>query len=77
MFFTQVFSHCTSSFPEVYVFIFCFLFFLVTFFGVTLFSLGGGGILENLIIMVAWCYILKSMIVRVIRGVTGWVPQFL
>ncbi|PKC50534.1 hypothetical protein RhiirA1_543851 [Rhizophagus irregularis] len=36
------FSHYTSSFPEIYVFIFCFLFFLVTFFGVTLFSLGVG-----------------------------------
>ena len=36
------FSHCTLSFPEVYVFIFCFSFFLVTFFGVTLFSLGWG-----------------------------------
>ncbi|PKC54981.1 hypothetical protein RhiirA1_542691 [Rhizophagus irregularis] len=34
------FSHCTSSFPEVYVFIFCFLFFLVVFFDVILFSLG-------------------------------------
>ena len=51
------FSHCTASFPEVYDFIFCFLFFLVAFFGVTLFSLGGGGILENLIVLVAWCYI--------------------
>ena len=37
------FSHCIASFPEVYVFIFCFLFFLVAFFGVTLFSLGVGG----------------------------------
>ena len=53
------FSHCIASFPEVYVFIFCFLFFLVAFFSVTLFSLGGGEILENLIVMVAWCYILK------------------
>ena len=53
------FSHCTASFPEVYDFIFCFLFFLVAFFGVTLFSLGDGGILENLIVMVAWCYIFK------------------
>ena len=36
-----------------------FLFFLVAFFGVTLFSLGDGGILENLIVMVAWCYNFK------------------
>lgn len=53
------FSHCTLSFPEVYVFIFCFLFFLITFFGVILFSLGGGGILENLIVMMAWYYNFK------------------
>jgi hypothetical protein len=56
-------------------FVFCF--FLVAFFGVTLFSLGDGGILENLIVMVAWCYISKSINARVIRGVTDWVPQFL
>jgi hypothetical protein len=53
------FSHCTASFPEVYDIFFVFCFFLVAFFGVTLFSLGDGGILENLIVMVAWCYIFK------------------
>jgi hypothetical protein len=53
------FSHCTASFPEVYDIFSVFCFFLVAFFGVTLFSLGDGGILENLIVMVAWCYIFK------------------
>ena len=53
------FSHCTASFPEVYAFVFCFLFFLVAFFGVTLFSLGDLGILENLIVSKAWCYNFK------------------
>jgi hypothetical protein len=38
-------------------FVFCF--FLVTFSGVTLFSLGDGGVLENLIVMEVWCYIFK------------------
>jgi len=76
-FVTQVFSHCTASFPEVYAFVFCSLFFLVAFFGVTLFSLGDGGILENLIVMEAWCYNFKIDLCQGDRGVTDWVPQFL
>ena len=59
-FVTQVFSHCTASFPKIYAFIFLlFVFFLVTFSGVTLFSLGDEGILENLIVIEVWCYIFK------------------
>ena len=59
MFFTQVFLIALRVFLRFMTLFFAFCFFLVAFFNVILFSLGDGGILENLIVMVAWCYIFK------------------
>jgi len=71
------FSHCTASFPEVYDFIFGFLFFLGRFFWCNLIFFGGWGVLENLIVIEVWCYILKIDHRLDDKGVTGWIPQFL
>ena len=72
------FSHCTASFPEVYDFIFCFLFFLGRFFWCNLIFFGGWGDTGKFdrhggLVL----HFKKSIVIRVIRGVTDWVPQFL
>lgn len=78
MFITQVFLIALRVFLRFMTF-FCFLFFLGRFFRCNLISFGGWGGTGKFdqhggLVLLTF---LKSSIIRVIRGVTGWVPQFL